>query len=133
MVREKGFKIALAKDAVVSWTAKNTLKGLFQQYSSYAEWDVRARLLSKLKIYRLMILAYAVLAFLLFLIFEFGLWGLLFSFLVVLFYLGVSGAKAFAKTGKFSSIFVGMAVKITIFSAETFGLAKGFIAKVSKK
>jgi glycosyltransferase involved in cell wall biosynthesis len=133
MVREKGFKIALAKDAVVSWTAKNTLKGLFQQYSSYAEWDVRARLLSKLKIYRLMIVAYATIAFLLFLIFEFGFWGFLFSFLVVLFYLGFSGVKAFTKTGKLSSIFIGMAVKITIFLAETVGLVKGLIARVFKK
>jgi cellulose synthase/poly-beta-1,6-N-acetylglucosamine synthase-like glycosyltransferase len=133
MVREKGFKIALAEDAVVSWTAKNTLKGLFQQYSSYAEWDVRARLFSKLKIYRLMVLSYIILAFLLFLIFEFGFWGFLFSSLVVLFYLVFSGVKTFMKTGKFLSIFLGMAVKITIFSAETFGLVKGLIARVSKK
>jgi glycosyltransferase involved in cell wall biosynthesis len=132
-VREKGFKIALAKDAVVSWTAKNSLKGLFQQYSSYAEWDVRASLLSKLKIYRLMILAYIILAFLLFLIFEFGFWGFLFSFLVVLAYLGVSGVKAFIKTRRFPSILLGMAVKITIFSAETFGLVKGLLARVSKR
>jgi glycosyltransferase involved in cell wall biosynthesis len=133
MVREKGFKIALAKDAVVSWTAKNTLKGLFQQYSSYAEWDVRAGLFSKLKIYRLMVLAYFILAFLLFLIFEFGFWGFLFSFLVVLSYLFFSGVKAFAKTRKLASIFLGVAVKITIFSAETHGLVKGLIARVSKK
>jgi hypothetical protein len=37
------------------------------------------------------------------------------------------------KTGKFLSIFLGIAVKITIFSAETFGLVKGLIARVSKK
>jgi glycosyltransferase involved in cell wall biosynthesis len=133
MVREKGFKIALAKDAVVSWTAKNTLKGLFQQYSSYAEWDVRARLFSRLKIYRLMILAYVILAFLLFLIFEFGFWGFSFSFLVILCYLVFGGVKTFRNTGKFYSFFLGMAVKITIFSAETFGLIKGSIARVSKK
>jgi glycosyltransferase involved in cell wall biosynthesis len=133
MVREKGFKIALAKDAVVSWTAKNTFKGLFQQYSSYAEWDVRAHLFSKLKIYRLMILAYVILAFLLFLVFEFGFWGFLFSFLVILSYLAFNGAKTFRNTGKIQSFFLGMAVKITIFSAETFGLAKGLVARVSKK
>jgi glycosyltransferase involved in cell wall biosynthesis len=133
MVREKGFKTALAKDAVVSWTAKNTFKGLFQQYSSYAEWDVRARLLSKLKIYRLMILAYVILAFLLFLVFEFGFWGFLFSLLVILSYLVFNGAKTFRNTGKILSFFLGIAVKITIFSAETYGLAKGLIARVSKK
>jgi len=132
MVREKGFKIALAKDAVVSWIAKDTLKGLFQQYSSYAEWDVRANLLFKLKIYRIMFLAYIVLAFLLFSIFAFGLWGFIFSFSVILAYLVYSGVKCFVKTKKLSSIFLGMAVKITIFLAETHGIIKGLIGKVSK-
>lgn len=133
MVREKGFKIALAKDAVVSWVAKDTLKGLFQQYSSYAEWDVRAGLFWKLKIYRLIILAYVTLAFSLFLIFQFGFWGFSFSFLMVFAYLVFSGVKAFLKTRKFLSIFVAMAVKITIFAAETYGILKVLLRKVIKK
>jgi len=129
MVREKGFKMALAKDAVVSWTAKDTLKGLFQQYSSYAEWDVRAGLFFKLKIYRIMILAYIILAFLLFSIFAFGLWGFLFSFSVILAYLVFSGAKCFVEIRRFSAFFTAMAIKITIFLAETHGIIKGLISK----
>jgi len=133
MVRERGFKVALAKDAVVFWPARDSLKNLFLQYFSYAEWDVKAGLFSKLKIYRLMILAYIFLGFLLFLTFKFGSWGFLFSFLTILTYLGFSGVKAFRKTRKFLSFFLGMAIKITIFLAETFGLIKGLIGRVSKR
>jgi len=132
MIREKDFKVALAKEAIAFWPARDSLKSLFLQYSSYAEWDVRAGLFFKLKIYRLMILAYIFLGFSLFLIVKFGFWGFLFSLLTVLTYLGFSGVKAFRKTGKFSSFFLGMAVKITIFLAETFGLIKGLIDRVSK-
>jgi len=132
MIREKGFKIALAKDAVVSWTAKDTLKGLFQQYSSYAEWDVRAGLFSKLKIYKLMVLAYIILASMLFSIFAFGLWGFLFSSLAVLAYLVFSGVKCFIRTRRFSSFLLAMAIKFTIFSAETYGIVKGLFSRVSR-
>jgi glycosyltransferase involved in cell wall biosynthesis len=133
MIRERGFKVALAKDAAVFWPARDSLKRLFLQYSSYAEWDVKAGLFSKLKIYRLMILAYIFLGFLLFLTFKFGSWGFLFSFLIVLTYLGFSGVKVFRKTRKVLSFFLGMAIKITIFLAETFGLIKGLIGRVSKR
>lgn len=126
-VRGKGFKVALARDAVVFTPARDSLKDLFLQYSSYAEWDVRAGLFFKLRIYRLMLLAYIFLAFLLFCIFAFGLWGFLFSVLMVLGYLGFSGAKAFRKNRRFLSIFLGMTIKMTIFLAETFGLIKGLI------
>jgi glycosyltransferase involved in cell wall biosynthesis len=132
MVRERGFKVALAKEAIVFWPARDSLRDLFLQYSSYAEWDVKAGLFFKLKIYRLMLLAYIFLGFSLFLIFKFGLWGFLFSFLIVLTYLGFSGVKAFGKTGRFLSFFLGMSVKITIFLAETFGILKGLISKVPK-
>jgi hypothetical protein len=132
MARERDFKVAIAKEAIVFWPARDSLRDLFLQYSSYAEWDVRAGLFSKLKIYRLMILAYIFLGFSLFLIFEFGSWGFLSSFLIVLTYLGFSGVKAFRKTRKFSLFFLGMVVKITIFLAETFGLIKGLFGRGSK-
>jgi glycosyltransferase involved in cell wall biosynthesis len=132
MALERGFKVALAKEAIVFWPARDSLRDLFLQYSSYAEWDVKAGLFFKLKIYRLMILAYIFLGFSLFLILKFGTWGFLSSFLIVLTYLGFNGAKAFRKTGKVLSFFLGMAVKITIFLAETFGLIKGLIGRISK-
>jgi len=133
MVREKGFKVALAKDAVVFTPARDSLKGLFVQYSSYAEWDVRAGLYLKLKIYRFMILAYIFLFFSLFLVFKFGFWGFLFSFLIVSAYLVLAGVKTFLKTRRILSFFLAIAIKITIFSAETFGLIKGLVSKVSSE
>jgi glycosyltransferase involved in cell wall biosynthesis len=132
MALERGFKVALAKEAIVFWPARDSLKDLFVQYSSYAEWDVKAGLFFKLKIYRLMILAYIFLGFSLFLILKFGMWGFLSSFLIVLTYLGFSGAKAFRKTRRVLSFFLGMVVKVTIFLAETFGLIKGSIDRVFK-
>jgi len=133
MIREKGFKIALAKDAVAFFPARDSLRKLFTQYSSYAEWDVRAGLVLKLKIYRFMFLAYMFLAFLSFLTYMFGYRGFLFFFLAVLSYLIFSGVKAFKSIKKISSFFIAMAVKITIFVAETFGLLKGFASKFSRK
>lgn len=132
MVKEKGFKVSLAKNALVFWPARDSLKGLFLQYFSYAEWDVKAGLVLKLKIYRLLFLSYFFLAFLLFCTFKFGYLGFLLFFFAVLTYLIFSGVKAFRKTGKFSSFFIAMAIKVTIFLAETFGLIKGFIGRVSK-
>jgi len=132
MALERGFKVALAREAIVFWPARDSLRDLFLQYSSYAEWDVKAGLFFKLKIYRLMILAYIFLVFSLFLILKFGSWGFLSSFLIILTYLSFSGVKTFRKTGKVLSFFLGMAVKITIFLAETFGLIKGLVGRVSK-
>jgi len=132
-VRQRGFRIFLAKDAVVYFPARNSLRALFSQYSSYAEWDVRACLVSKLSIYRFMLLAYILLAFLLFLTFLFHFWGFLFSILTILAYLVNSGVKAYRKTGVFSSFFFGIAVKVTIFVAETWGLAKGFVRRFSRR
>ena len=132
MIREKGFKVSLAKDAVVFWSARDSLKDLFLQYSSYAEWDVKAGLALRLKIYRLMLLAYVFLAFLLFSMFQFGFLGFLFSFFAVLTYLVFCGVKAFRKTRQFLSFFIGIAIKVTIFSAETFGLIKGLVSRFSK-
>ncbi len=129
-VQRKGFRIALAKDAVVSWPARKSLKELFLQYSSYAEWDVRAKLFWKLRIYRFMILAYAFLVFSVFSTVTFGFWGFMFPFLIVLTYLILAGAKAFGKTKKVWAFFLAIAIKITIFSAETFGLVKGIVKRL---
>jgi glycosyltransferase involved in cell wall biosynthesis len=133
MAQRKGFKVALAKDAVVLWPARKSLRELFWQYSSYAEWDVRARFYLKLKIYRFMILAYIFLAFSLFLTIEFGFWGFLPPFLIVLAYLAIAGVKASKKTRMFSSFFLAIAIKITIFSAETFGLVKGLVNRIQRQ
>jgi hypothetical protein len=130
MVRNEGFKVALAKDAVILWPARKSLSELFSQYSSYAEWDVRAKLCLRLKIYRFMILAYAFLAFSLFLTAEFGFLGFLPPFLVVLAYLAIAGVKAFKKTRRILSFFLAIAIKVTIFSAETFGLVKGLTYRI---
>jgi glycosyltransferase involved in cell wall biosynthesis len=132
MVQREGFKVALAKDAVVLWPARKSFSELFKQYSSYAEWDVRAKLFRKLKIYRFMILAYAFLIFSLFLIAKFGFLGFLPPFLVVLAYLALAGVKAFKKTRTILSFFLAMAIKVTIFSAETFGLLKGLIIRIRR-
>jgi glycosyltransferase involved in cell wall biosynthesis len=132
-IKEKGFRTALAKDAVVSMPARDSLKSLFEQYSSYAEWDVRAKLFSRLGIYRLMILAYASLALLLLCVIVFGFWGFLFSLLAIIGYLAFSGFKAFRKTGKILSFSFGIAIKIIIFSAETVGILKGFVARISRE
>jgi glycosyltransferase involved in cell wall biosynthesis len=132
-IKEKNFKIALAKDAVVFFPARNSIGALFNQYSSYAEWDVRAHLVSKLKPYRFMFFAYVVLAVLLLSVFIFGLWGFLFSLSSVLAYLALSGLKVYRKTRKALSFFEAAAVKLTIFAAETFGLAKGLAHRALQK
>jgi glycosyltransferase involved in cell wall biosynthesis len=133
MVKRKGFKVALAKDAIVLWPARKSLRELFRQYSSYADWDVRAKLYWKLKIYRFMILAYIFLFFSLFLTIKFGFWGFLPPFLIVLAYLVLAGAKVFKKTRMFLSFFLAMAIKVTIFSAETFGLIKGLVSRSQRQ
>jgi glycosyltransferase involved in cell wall biosynthesis len=133
MVRERDFKVVLAKDAVVFWPARDSLRNLFLQYSSYAEWDVRGGLYLKLKIYRLMVLAYVFSAFSIFLIFKFGSWGFISPFLIVLAYLVHAGLKALKRTGKISAFFLAMTIKVTVFLAETFGLMKGIINRVQKR
>jgi glycosyltransferase involved in cell wall biosynthesis len=130
-VKEKKFRVALAKDAIVYWPARDTLKSLFLQYSSYADWDMKAGLFLEVKTYRLMILAYIVLAFSLLSIFAFGLWSFLLSFSVVSVYMVNAGIKALRKTRKLLSFFIAIAVKITIFSAETFGIMKGVSNRVT--
>jgi cellulose synthase/poly-beta-1,6-N-acetylglucosamine synthase-like glycosyltransferase len=133
MVRQKGFRIALAKDAVVFWPARESFKELFSQYSSYSEWDVRAHLVSKLKIYRPLFLSYVLIAILLFTIFEYGYYGLLFSSLTILGYLIFSGIKTFIKTRKTLSFVLAACIKVTILFAETYGIIKGSIRRVFKK
>lgn len=133
MVIEKGFRTALAKDAVASFPARNSLRDLFTQYSSYAEWDARAHLLSRLKIYKLMILAYVVLTFLLVSVVILGLFGLLFSTVVVLAYLVFNGARVFIKTRRPMSLLYAPAIKITVFIAETHGLLKGSFNRMQTK
>jgi glycosyltransferase involved in cell wall biosynthesis len=133
LVRNEGFRVALARDAVVLWPARKSLRELFGQYSSYAEWDARAKLCLRLKIYRFMILAYVFLAFSVFLAIRFGFLGFLPPFLIVLAYLGLAGVKAFKRTGIFLSFFLAMAIKVTIFSAETFGLLKGLTSRIQRQ
>jgi len=131
LVRENGFKMALAKDAVVSFPARNSFKDLFLQYSSYSEWDVRARLFSRLKIYRFMVLAYVLLGLFAYGILRFGWWGFFLSFAVVLSYLVFAGTKASLATRNLLAFPIAVGVKITIFVAETYGIIKGFIRRVS--
>jgi glycosyltransferase involved in cell wall biosynthesis len=131
LVREKGFKVALAKDAIVSFPARSSFKDLFQQYSSYAEWDVRARLLSRLKIYQFMILAYVLLGVFAYISIAFGLWGFMFSFTVVGSYLVFNGAKAIVATRKLLAFPIACTMKLTIFVAETYGIVKGLIRRIS--
>jgi glycosyltransferase involved in cell wall biosynthesis len=133
MVIKKGFRIALAKDAIASFPARNSIKDLFTQYSSYAEWDARARLLSRLKIYKIMIIAYVVMIFLLALIVMFGLIGFLFSIAVVLAYLVFNGIKVLIKTKRPMSFFYGAAIKVTVLIAETYGLLKGLFNRKQSK
>jgi glycosyltransferase involved in cell wall biosynthesis len=131
LVRENGFKMTLAKDAVVSFPARNSFKDLFLQYSSYSEWDVRARLFSRLKIYRFMVLAYVLLGLFAYGILRFGWWGFFLSFAVVLSYLVFAGTKASLATRNLLAFPIAVGVKITIFVAETYGIIKGFIRRVS--
>jgi len=124
------FKVGLARDAVVCWPARNTFRELFLQYSSYADWDMKSGLFLRVKIYRLMILAYVFLAFSIFLILTFGFIGFLPSFSITMTYLTYAGVKAFRKTHITKAFFLAMAIKITIFSAETLGIMKGAFNRV---
>lgn len=132
-VKEKKFGVALARDAVVFWPARDTFKGLFEQYSSHATWDMKVGLFLRVKIYRLMILAYIFLAFSIILMFRFGLWSPLFSSSLVLIYLFYAGVKALRKTRRALSFFLAIAIKITIFFAETFGIMKGIFNIIVRK
>jgi len=129
-VIEKGFKTALAKDAVVYWPARDSLRGLFLQYSSYAEWDAKACLLTKLRIYKHLALAHILVASFLLSTIFFGFWSVLLLFSIVFAYLVISGAKAYMNTHRVSSFFLAAAIKVTIFSAETYGVLKGLVNRV---
>lgn len=129
-VKEGKFNITLAKNAIAFMPSRDSLKKLFAQYSSYAEWDVKAGLYLKLKIYRLMIAAYAFLVFSLLLIWKIGILGFLFSLSIVLVYLFLAGLKVLIKTRRGSAFFLGAAIKITIFMAESFGLLKGLASRL---
>ncbi len=129
-VKEKGFKTTLAKDAVVYWPARNSFKDLFLQYSSYAEWDAKARLLTKLRIYKHLALAHILVVFHLLLVIFIGIWGVLLLFFTVFAYLAVNGAKAYLNTHRASSFFLAAAIKVTIFCAETYGVLKGLVSRI---
>jgi glycosyltransferase involved in cell wall biosynthesis len=130
MVKKNKFKTALATNAIVAWPARDSLGKLFSQYSSYAEWDAKARLLSRVSFYRLMILAYILLAVSLASVFAFGFLGFLLSSLTALAYLIFNGVKAFLKTRRPSSFYLAPAVKATIFLAETYGIAVGVASRI---
>lgn len=130
MVKEKRFRVALATKAIASWPARNSFAGLFSQYSSYAEWDAKGRLLSKLRIYKLMTLAYVFLVVSLAVISIFGLLGILFFSLTILAYLIYNAVNAFLETRRLSSLYLTVAIKITIFFAETYGIAKGVTSRI---
>ena len=127
---QQKFRVGLARDAVVCWPARNTLRDLFLQYSSYADWDMKSGLFLRVKIYRLMILAYIFLASSIFLILTFGFIGLLPSLSMTMAYLTYAGVKAFRKTRTTKAFFLAIAIKITIFSAETLGIMKGAFNRV---
>jgi glycosyltransferase involved in cell wall biosynthesis len=126
---ELGCTIALAKDAIVYWPPRTSLTSLFAQYSSYAEWDTKAGLLLKVRVYRQLFFAY-------FLIFIFSvlsfIGGSLYFFIlcgIVGSYLILSGLTLYQTTRKFVSFLLGPAVKVTIFLAESTGLLKGLLER----
>ena len=126
---ELGCPIALAKDAVVYWPPRTSLSSLFSQYSSYAEWDTKAGLLLKVRVYRQLFFAYflivmfSVLSFVGGWLYFFILCGIVGSYLIL------SGLTLYQTTRKFVSFLIGPAVKVTIFLAESAGLLKGFVER----
>jgi len=131
-VKEMGCKIALARDAKAYWPPRDSLRKLFRQYSSYAEWDVKAGLLFKLKVYRHLFLAYFIVLSLSALSLVFGyIWFLILVFLACV-YLMTSSVVLFKKTRNLLSFLVGPTIKIVIFMAETFGLLKGFVELIGR-
>jgi len=131
-VKDSKFQVSIAKDAIVYWQPRSSLKQLFSQYLSYAEWDLRAGLLFRLKWYRLLFLAYFLVLLFLFLSLVFSpLWFLVLVFFVCA-YLGASGVRVFLKTRCGPSFLVGPAIKIVIFMAETVGILKGIFRKMRR-
>lgn len=131
-VKETGCKIGLARDAKVCWPPRDSFGKLFRQYSSYAEWDVRAGLLFGLKVYRQLFFAYFIIALLVFLGLTIGYFWLVVLFFLVCAYLAASGVVVFVETRDLLSFLVGPAIKITIFLAETVGLLWGGFGLIGK-
>ncbi len=124
-----GYKFALVKNAKVYWPPRNSLKSLFSQYSSYAEWDAKAGLITKLKIYLKLFFVYFIILTLIFLSSIFSYLFFLFLCSLICCYLIMSGISLYWKTRKFHSFLLGPAVKVTIFLAVSTGLLKGLIGR----
>jgi glycosyltransferase involved in cell wall biosynthesis len=128
-LRETGHKFKLAKDALVRWPARSTLRGLFRQNFNYTKWDVIAGIyLSRRGAF--WILAYTFLvAIAITAIYFLGLLGVLAILILVLLYtmrFGVSMVVAYRKPVSFV---YGMAIAATLRLSDLFGAIAGAIGK----
>lgn len=128
-LRERGHKLKLAKDALVNWRARGTLRDLFRQNFNYTKWDVIAGIyLSRRG--ATWILAYTFLAVLTITMTYFlGLLGLLTVVLLILLYImrfGISMVIAFRKPVSF---LYGMAIAATLRLSDLFGAIAGALGK----
>jgi glycosyltransferase involved in cell wall biosynthesis len=129
---QSGYNIVLAKNAKVYWPPRNSLKNLFSQYFSYAAWDAKAGLITHLKLYRKLVLAYFTGLISIFMSYFLSSYFLVILFCIVCSYLIISGITLFFKTQELLSFLIGPAVKVTIFFASSTGLLKGLLERYSR-
>lgn len=125
--KNAGYKVKLAKDAIVYWKMRKNLRELFKQYYLYAKGNGEAGLTNRKNIFNHLSEAFAPIFLLILLpflnLYLYPVW--LFLFLPSIRCYFRDGLKCYRSSKRFKSSVYGSCIRLTVNHAWTFGLISG--------